>query len=217
MRDRPRGPGGPRRRARPRAASRRQGVRAASSTPGRATPPATSRAAAPASGTATRTSAPRPPGRFTGRAIVLGVVLVALALSYVFPLRIYLSQQADIAQLRDRQAAQRDYIEELEAEAARWGDDEYIRIQARKRLYFVEPGEVPMIIVWADEAGPEDEVDPAEVPVRPEEWWHTLWSSVEAADRGEPARRDGDNEDGGAADADGDGANHETAGQHRGE
>lgn len=185
MRDRPRGPSGPRRRARPgaRATARTQGARTVRGAPAGVTRPATRRAAAPPPGTATRTSAPRPPGRFTGRAIILGVVLVALAMSFVFPLRIYLSQQADITQLRDRQAAQREHIDELEAEAARWGDDAYIRLQARKRLYFVEPGEVPMITVWAETAEPDGDADHGEAPTRPEEWWHTLWSSVEAAGR----------------------------------
>lgn len=183
MRDTPRRPAGPRR-SRPgaRESGSQRGLRGL---PAGQTRPAARRGGSPGTGTATRTSAPRPPGRVTGRAIVLGVVLVVLAMSYVFPLRIYLNQQADISQLRERQAAQREHIDELEAEAARWTDDEYIRIQARKRLYFVAPGEVPMITVWSEEAGAADGPGGADPPQPPQEWWHTLWGSVTGADRGQ--------------------------------
>lgn len=138
---------------------------------------------ASAGGTAARTTAPRPPGRFTGRAVVLGVVLLALALSYVFPVRVYLSQQAEIAEMVATQQRQREYLEQLEAEAARWEDEDYIRIQARKRLYFGEPGEILLITVWDDPAEAVSD-QPAPAPHAPEgTWWDTLWASVESADR----------------------------------
>lgn len=172
MRDRPNRPAHPKRRSRPAA-------------PGRASRPAARRPAGGSSGAATRTSAPRPPGRFTGRAVVLAVVLLVLALSYVLPLRIYLGQQAEMSQLRDSQSAQRDHIAELETEAARWADDEYVRIQARKRLHLVEPGEVPMIVVWDDAAFDDGDREPGRVSSGHTPWWQSLWSGVRAADRGE--------------------------------
>jgi len=183
MRDRPSRPAGPGRRSRP-------GARGSATRPGPHRP--TPGAGTSGPGSTTRTSAPRPPGRLTGRAIILGVVLVALAMSYVFPLRIYLNQQAEISQLRDGQAAQRAHIDELAAEAARWADQEYVRIQARKRLLFVEPGTVPMITIWDEPAGPEGAGPAAPPPARPEAWWQTLWSSVRAADRGDGGDPSGD-------------------------
>jgi cell division protein FtsB len=174
MRDRARRPAGPRGRSRPRG-------------PAGGTRPVTRRPAgdAPeAPGAATRTSAsPRHPGKLTGRAIVLGVVLLALALSYVFPLRVYLTQQAEIAELRNAQSGQRDHIARLEAEADRWADEEYVRIQARKRRFFVEPGEIPIIIVW-DEPSVETAGTAADTVPEAPPWWDTLWSSVQEADRG---------------------------------
>jgi cell division protein FtsB len=144
----------------------------------------TRRPAGDAAGAATRTSAsPRYPGRLTGRAIILGVVLLALALSYIFPLRVYLTQQAEIAEFRSAQSVQREHLARLEAEAEAWADEEYVRIQARKRRFFVEPGEIPIIIVWdeqqADTAGAGEDGAP-----QPPPWWDTLWSSVQEADRG---------------------------------
>jgi hypothetical protein len=115
--------------------------------------------------------------------VVLGVVLVVLGLSYVFPLRVYLGQQAEVAQLRASQERQRERIAELSAEAQLWADDEYVRIQARERLYFGEPGEILLIPVWEQEDAPR-QPDPGvqAEPPPPAPWWDTLWASVEAAD-----------------------------------
>jgi cell division protein FtsB len=150
--------------------------------PSARTRPSARRAGAGGTGPATRTSAPRPRGRFTGRAVVLAVVLLALALSYVFPLRVYLAQQAEIAQLRADQAEQRAHIDELAAEAALWKDADYIRTQARLRLYYGEAGEILLIPQWETEAEPPATVpDPADAPASPRPWWDTLWASVESA------------------------------------
>jgi cell division protein FtsB len=151
----------------------------------RATRPSARRASAGGSGAATRTSAPRPRGRFTGRAVVLVVVLLALALSYVFPMRVYLAQQAEIAQLRADQAEQRRHIDELAEEAALWRDPDYVRTQARQRLYYGEPGEILLIPQWSNESEqPVSEADPADQPAPAPPWWQTLWASVQSADGG---------------------------------
>lgn len=149
------------------------------------TRPAARRAGAGGGGAATRTSAPRPPGRFTGRAVVLAVVLLALAMSYIFPLRVYLAQQAEIAQLRADQDEQRRHIDELAEEAALWRDPDYIRTQARQRLHYGEPGEVLLLPQWDRQAErPVSQPDPAEQPAPAEPWWDTLWTSVQSADAG---------------------------------
>jgi len=140
--------------------------------------PAVRRAGAAGPGETTRTSAPAPPGRFTGRAVVLAVVLVALALSYVYPMRIYLTQQTELAQLRTGQRAQQDRIAELEALAAKWATEDYIRIQARQRLLMVRPGESLLIVEAPPPAGPAAGPAGAQ-PARA--WYETLWTGVQAA------------------------------------
>lgn len=118
------------------------------------------------------------------RAVVLAVVLVALALSYVFPLRVYLAQQSEIAELRAAQAKQREHIAELEETAALWADEDYIRIQARMRLYFGEPGERLLLVTrpGRDLEPPPTGYDPDAVPPPKHAWWDTLWASVRTAD-----------------------------------
>jgi cell division protein FtsB len=133
-----------------------------------------------------RTTAPRP-RRLTGRATILLVILTALALGYTYPVRVYLDQESEITRIRAAQEAQRTRIEGLHEEVAKWQDDEYVRIQAKKRFYFVRPGEIPLV-VWDSETTPGEPGRPAtaaEPPPPP--WYDTLWSSIRAADR-EPGR-----------------------------
>ncbi|GAA0383843.1 hypothetical protein GCM10009541_28150 [Micromonospora gifhornensis] len=169
------------------------GVRAQSRTAGRAPSaargaegvrsakrPAARRAAA---GGVTRLAAPRPRG-LTGRATVLIAVLIALALAYTYPVRVYLDQQADIERMEAAQAAQRELIAELTTQAEKWQDKAYIETKARERFFMHRPGE-KMVILLEDPAGAaRDAGESGEptAPVEPDAWYETLWSSVRAAD-----------------------------------
>ncbi|MFY1700478.1 septum formation initiator family protein [Micromonospora sp. WMMA1923] len=142
-----------------------------------------------AGGGVKRLSAPHP-RRITGRATVLFAVLIALALAYTYPVRVYLDQQADIERMESAQNAQRAVIEQLSVEAAKWRDPAFIESEARRRFYMVYPGEVP-VIVLNDPAGAAREAGAAGQPTRPETpdpWYDTLWSSIRAADA-EPTGR----------------------------
>jgi cell division protein FtsB len=163
-------------------------VRTTSSTShsrGRASRPALSRRTGNVgNGPAKRTAAPRPPRALTGRATVLIVVFVALALAYTYPLRVYLAQESQIAQLEADQAAQRQLIAEKSEELQKWKDPEYLRAQAREKLFYVRPGETPLLVL-NDPAGAASEAgkQPAAAPDR---WYDTLWNSVRAADAESP-------------------------------
>lgn len=144
--------------------------------------PAAARRAA-ASGSAKRMSAPRS-RHVTGRATVLFAVLIALALAYTYPVRVYLNQQADIERMEASQAAQRKLIAKLSAEAASWQDPNYIRIQARQRFYMGEPGEVLLVVLDDPEGAARDAAGgrkPAPRKQNPSGWHDTLWSSIKAA------------------------------------
>jgi cell division protein FtsB len=137
---------------------------------------------AAATGGARRTSAPEP-RRTTGRATILFAVVVALALAYTYPVRVYLSQQTDIARMEAAQAAQRRDIDELSHRAALWQDPEYVRSKARERFYMRAPGETLLVVLWdPDGAARESGVVPENAtPPPPEPWQATLWSSIQAA------------------------------------
>ena len=129
-----------------------------------------------AAGPARRTRAPRGPIAVSGRAAALGVLLLALTLAYAFPLRVYLAQQAEINQLESDQRAQREHIQQLADQVARWEDEEYVVAQARSRLQLVRAGEriyvVGVVPTATGESGP-----PA-----PTTWYQQVWSSVQTAD-----------------------------------
>ncbi len=129
---------------------------------------------------ARRTDAPRPRA-LTGRATILLAVFVVLALAYTYPIRVYLQQESEIAQLQRAQAAQKAQIAATSSELDKWRDPEYIRIQARKELYYVRRGEAPLLVINdpLGAARDSDQKAPAAVPDR---WYDTLWNSVRAAD-----------------------------------
>ena len=132
-----------------------------------------------AAGTTKRTVAPRPKA-FTGRATVLLVVLVTLALAYTYPVRVYLAQESEIARMQAAQAAQREVIADKTEEVAKWQDDAYVRTQARERLFYVEPGEVPLLVL-NDPVGAALDAGRKPPAAAPDRWYDTLWSSVAAA------------------------------------
>jgi hypothetical protein len=110
--------------------------------------------------------------------------LLALLLAYAYPVRVYLSQQAEIAALEQHQVLQRDQIDRLTQERAKWNDDQYVIAQARSRLHYVLPGETPYVVLGGDQAPntasakPGAGGKPAKHP-----WYGGLWSSIGAANR----------------------------------
>lgn len=186
---------GPARRSKPRVAARGAVSRTASrstsrtgsrTSTARASRPALARrvATGAAAGSAKRTLAPRP-RQLTGRATVLFVVLAALALGYAYPVRVYLSQRAEISRMESGQAEQRRHIDELSDEVAKWQDDAYVVSQARTRIYMFYPGEIPLLVLWdeagaARDAGVEQVADQSS-PDGP--WYGRLWSSIEVANQ----------------------------------
>jgi hypothetical protein len=114
---------------------------------------------------------------------VLAGILVALLLAYAYPVQVYLSQQAEIVALRQRQDEQRRRIAHLAEERAKWDDDEYVRAQARRLHYFL-PGEVPYVVVDENAAADKPGADPATGRSRERRpWYGGLWSSIDAANR----------------------------------
>ena len=117
----------------------------------------------------------------TGRAVVLLLVVAALVVSSVVPMRAFFEQRAELTELREETRAQQERVAALEAQKARWDDPAYVEAQARDRLHFVMPGEVGYVVLEPAEA-PDPETAAREAAKPTDPWYATLWGSVQAAD-----------------------------------
>ncbi|GAB1821195.1 FtsB family cell division protein [Herbidospora sp. RD11066] len=120
--------------------------------------------------------------QLTGRAAILAVVVCAIAMSLAYPVREFLAQRRQIAQLEQQQAKALSDLRSLEEERKRLEDPEYIKRAAREKLHFCEPG-AHCYGVLEDKTKTSAATGPRKPAVSP--WYISLWQSVEAADRGE--------------------------------
>ena len=135
-----------------------------------------------------RGATPRRGPRFTGRAVLLGAMLLLLALTLAGPLRQYVAGRQELAELAAEQQELTQRAAELQAQLDRRADPAYIAQQARERLTYVLPGDRLVIVGDAGDPG-DTAVAPAEQadPAAPVPWYEGLLGSVAAADGDPPA------------------------------
>jgi len=119
--------------------------------------------------------------RFTSRALVLGLVVLVLVISYASSLRAWLDQRQAIAETEQRIASVQDEVEALEREKRRWDDDAYVEQQARARLGFVLPGETGYRVIGHDGDTLDIDTGSEVESATPPQWYDTLWGSVRRA------------------------------------
>jgi cell division protein FtsB len=139
----------------------------------------TSRRAAPA-------GAARPARRpVTGRALVLGAVVVLLVVLLASPLHRYVSARAGLAQADQQRSSDQQQLSDLQAQERQLQDPAYIAQQARLRLQYALPGDTVYTVL---QPGQQPGVD--ESPKTPtgdkrapgDTWNRRLWGSLQAAD-----------------------------------
>ncbi|MFG2307784.1 septum formation initiator family protein [Streptomyces sp. NPDC048566] len=116
--------------------------------------------------------------RLTGRAALLALVLCSLVVALAYPMRQYVSQRAEVADLQHRQEQARRRVEQLRDLKARWQDDAYAEQQIRQRLHYVLPGETGYIVVDPD-ATRQTRAARAGAD-RP--WYTNVWDGVDKSD-----------------------------------
>ena len=89
------------------------------------------------------------------RVAVLALVVCALALTVAVPLRNYVTQRQELAEVSEQQQTLAAEVDQLTAERARLSDPTEIAAQARSRLGYVTPGEVPYVVQFPS-SGAED-------------------------------------------------------------
>jgi hypothetical protein len=132
-------------------------------------------------GSGTAAGAPGGNPALTSRAAILAVVVCAIALSLAYPVREYVAQRQQIAELQQRERVARRQVEELTKRKQRLGEESYIMREAARRLHYCPP-DVKCYIVL-DGGGGEGEQPRQVTAARKAPWYETLWRSVESADR----------------------------------
>ncbi|MCW2582217.1 MAG: Septum formation initiator [Klenkia sp.] len=121
---------------------------------------------------------------FTGRAVLLGALVLLLALTLAGPVRSYVAGRQELAELAADSQALSLRAEQLQGELDRQSDPAYVAQQARQRLNYVLPGD--RLVVIADGEVTEDE-RPALTPGTPDDaeqppWYEGLLESIATAD-----------------------------------
>ena len=117
----------------------------------------------------------------TSRAAILAVVVCAIALSLAYPVREYIAQRQEIAELRQKEAVARRQVEILAQRKRQLGDKSYIEREATRRLHYCRPTVKCYTVL--NGGGDGDRQAHKGGPTSRPPWYETLWRSVEAADR----------------------------------
>jgi cell division protein FtsB len=134
-----------------------------------------------------RTSTARKRPLFTGRAVLLGALVLLLALTLAGPVRQFLAGRAELVQLAAEGEALDGRIADLEAQLEEQADPRFTEREARRRLTYVLPGDRLVMVVdgrtvEGDDGEPVEETGPEE----PRTWYEGLMDSLDVAD-GDPA------------------------------
>ncbi|GBE64614.1 hypothetical protein MFM001_10760 [Mycobacterium sp. MFM001] len=123
------------------------------------------------------------------RAAILAAVVCVLTLTIAGPVRTYFAQRTEMKQLAASEAALRRQIADLEQQKAKLADPAYIAAQARERLGFVMPGEVPYQVQLPPSAAVPTQPGP-EVPTTAsgDPWYTALWHTIADTPHGPPSQ-----------------------------
>jgi cell division protein FtsB len=125
------------------------------------------------------------------RAAVLAAVVCVLTLTIAGPVRTFFAQRTEMHQLATTEAALRQQIADLEQQKVKLSDPAYIAAQARERLGFVMPGDVPyQVQLPPGAAAAPAEPGAATATARNNDPWYTsLWHTIADAPHGPPVPR----------------------------
>ena len=126
-------------------------------------------------------------GMTARRAAILAAVVCVLTLTITGPVRTYFAQRTEMKQLAASEAALRRQIADLEQQRVKLGDPAYIAAQARERLGFVKPGDIPYQVQLPPSAAVPAEPGTQPAPAATGDPWYTsLWHTIADTPHGPP-------------------------------
>jgi cell division protein FtsB len=113
------------------------------------------------------------------RAAILAALACVLTLTIAGPVRTYFAQRTEMDQLAASEAALRRQITDLEQKKGKLADPAYIAAQARERLGFVMPGDIPFQVQLPSSAAVSQQpgTDTAK-PANNDPWYTSLWHTI---------------------------------------
>src|ERR1700744_4536846 len=121
------------------------------------------------------------------RAAILAAVVCVLTLTIAGPVRTYFAQRTEMKQLAASEAALRQQIADLEQQKIKLADPAYISAQARERLGFVKPGDVPYQVHLPPNAAlPTDPGSAPTAAATNDPWYTSLWHTIADSPHGPP-------------------------------
>jgi cell division protein FtsB len=113
------------------------------------------------------------------RAAVLAVVVCVLTLTIAGPVRTYFAQRTEMTQLAATEAALRRQIADLEQQKVKLADPAYLAAQARERLGFVKPGDIPYQVQLPPTAAvPAQPGSESAAAATNDPWYTSLWHTI---------------------------------------
>jgi cell division protein FtsB len=127
-------------------------------------------------------------GSAARRAAILAAVICVLTLTIAGPVRTYFAQRTEMKQLETIQAQLRSQISDLEQQKVKLADPVFIAAQARERLGFVMPGEIPYQVQLPATPGGPDALPGTNTVAPPsgQPWYTSLWNTIADAPHGPP-------------------------------
>jgi cell division protein FtsB len=126
--------------------------------------------------------------RSSGRTLILAGAVLAVALMLAVPVRSWLSQRAELDQLRADVAASQARVDALAVQKDRWEDPRHVALQARTRLNMVKPGESALIVLDPQEQREQAPQEPTTLT-----GYDRLWEATRSvAGPGQVSSPDGD-------------------------
>lgn len=118
-------------------------------------------------------------GSAARRAAILAVVVCVLTLTIAGPVRTFFAQRTEMQQLATAESQLRSQIANLEQQKVKLADPVYIAAQARERLGFVMPGDIPYQVQLPPGAVTTP-VAPAPSPTAKsnQPWYTALWHTI---------------------------------------
>jgi cell division protein FtsB len=133
----------------------------------------------------------RPGGRrggrpvLTGRALVLGALVVLLVVVLASPVTRWLGSRSDVSDAATQLRRDQSQLSVLNRQKAQWSDPGFIQQQARERLQYAMPGDTTYVVV---DQGQKTQIQRSSGTgvsrsARGGAWNTRLWDSVRAADK----------------------------------